>query len=44
MHACHGLVLAAASALAMPSSRVFMLAPPRDGTAIEAPLLRPPIA
>jgi len=38
MHACDGLVLA------MPSARIFAIAPPRDGAAIETPLLRPPIA
>jgi hypothetical protein len=44
MHACDGLVLAMPPALAMPSTRVFAIAPPRVGAAIEAPLLRPPIA
>ena len=44
MHACDTLVLAMPPALAVPSTRVFAIAPPRDGSAIEAPLLRPPIA
>jgi len=44
MHACDGLVLAMPPALSMPSTRIFAIAPPSDGTAIEAPLLRPPIA
>ena len=44
MHACDGLVLTMPPALSMPSTRIFAVAPPSDGTAIEAPLLRPPIA
>ena len=44
MHACDTLVLAMPPALAMLATRVFAIAPPRDGAAIEAPLLRPPIA
>jgi len=44
VHACDGLVLAMPTALSMPSTRVFAIAPPRDGAAIETPLLRPPIA
>jgi hypothetical protein len=44
MHACDGLVLAMPPALSMPSTRIFAIAPPRDGAAIETPLLRPPIA
>lgn len=44
MHACDTLVLAMPPALAVPSTRVFAIAPPRGGAAIEAPLLRPPIA
>ena len=44
MHACDGLVLAMPPALSMPSTRIFATAPPRDGAAIETPLLRPPIA
>jgi hypothetical protein len=44
MHACDALVLAMPPALSMPSMRIFAIAPPSDGTAIEAPLLRPPIA
>lgn len=44
MHACDGLVLAMPPALSMPSARIFAIAPPRDGAAIETPLLRPPIA
>ena len=44
MHACDTLVLAMPAALAIVSARLFAVAPPRDGAAIEAPLLRPPIA
>jgi hypothetical protein len=43
MHACDRLVLAMPPALALPSARIFAIAPPRTGAAIEAPLLRPPI-
>jgi hypothetical protein len=44
MHACDGLVLAMPPALSLPSTRLFAIAPPRDGAAIQTPLLRPPIA
>jgi ABC-type nickel/cobalt efflux system permease component RcnA len=44
MHACDGLVLAMPPALSMPSARIFAIAPPSDGAAIQTPLLRPPIA
>jgi len=44
MPACDALVLAMPPALPIPSARVFAIEPPRDGAAIEAPLLRPPIA
>jgi hypothetical protein len=44
MHACDTLVLAMPPALSILSTRVFRVAPPRDGSAVEAPPLRPPIA
>ncbi len=44
MHACDGLVLAMPPALSLLSTRMFAIDPPRDGAAIETPLLRPPIA
>jgi hypothetical protein len=44
MHACDTLALAMPPALSIPSTSVFVTAPPRGGAAVEAPLLRPPIA
>jgi hypothetical protein len=44
MHACDTLALAMPLSLSIPSTSVFVIAPPRGGSAIEAPLLRPPIA
>jgi hypothetical protein len=44
MHACDGLVLAMPAALSVPTLRTFAAPSYRGGAAIEAPLLRPPIA
>jgi hypothetical protein len=44
MHACDALALRMPPALSIPSMRLFAIVPPRDGAAIESPLLRPPIA
>lgn len=44
MHACDALALAMTPAVSILSMRVFAVAPPLDGSAVEAPLLRPPIA
>lgn len=44
MHACDALVLAMPPAFVTPSTRIFAIAPPQPGAAVEAPLLRPPIA
>jgi hypothetical protein len=44
VHACDVRVLAALPALIAPATRAFAVLPPRAYAAIEARLLRPPIA